>query len=189
MKNNYLTYQKFNNEGEAFELAELLTANKIEFLLEDTSGNFDPSFANNDFNKEFRIKLQKHDFDHADKLLLSISEKYLNDIDKDYYLFAFSDEKLLRILTESDKWSKFDYLLAQKILKERGQEVSEKLLDTLRKQRIEELAKPEDSQKTWIMAGYLFAFLGGFLGLFIGWHLRSHKKALPNEDSVYAYSS
>lgn len=189
MDNSYLTYQKFNDKEEALELAELLTDNKIEFLLEDTSDSFDPSFANNSFNQEFRVKLKKQDFEYVDKLLLSIYEKHLDEIDKDYYLFKFSDEKLLRILTESDKWSRFDYLLAQKILKERGQEVSEKLLGTLRKQRIEELAKPEDSQKTWIMAGYLSAFLGGFLGLFIGWHLRSHKKVLPNGDSIYAYSN
>ncbi|MDB5013033.1 MAG: hypothetical protein JWQ25_1235, partial [Daejeonella sp.] len=53
---------------------------------------------------------------------------------------------------------------------------------------IEELAKPEDSQKTWIIAGYIFSFLGGLLGIFIVWHLVSHKKTLPNGDSVYGYS-
>lgn len=30
----------------------------IEFLFEDASSSFDPSFANNEMNKEFRIKLK-----------------------------------------------------------------------------------------------------------------------------------
>jgi hypothetical protein len=187
-ENDFLTYQKFSNKNEARELTDLLTANKIEFLFEDTSANFDPSFANNESNNEFRVKLKKQDFEQADKLLLNISAKQIDEVDKDHYLFEFSDEELFEILTKSDEWSKFDYLLAQKILKDRGQEVNEKLLETLRKQRIEELAKPEDSKKVWITAGYFFAFFGGLLGLFIGWHLISHKKTLPNGDRVYGYS-
>ena len=185
---NLLTYQKFNEKSEATELGELLTTNKIEFLFEDTSASFDPSFSNNELNKEFRIKLKKQDFDKVDKLLLGISANQIEEVEKDYYLFEFSDDELIEVLTKSDEWSKFDYSLAQKILKDRGQEVSEKLLESLRKQRIEELAKPEDSQKKWIIAGYIFSFLGGLLGVFIGWHLLSHKKTLPNGDSVYGYS-
>lgn len=185
---DFLTYQKFSDKSEAVELTDLLTENNIDFIFEDTSASFDPSFANNQINKEFRVKLKKQDFDKADKIMLSISATQLDNIDKDYYLFEFKDEELIEVLTKSDEWSKFDYLLAQKILKERGQEVNEKFLETLRKQRIEELAKPEENQKTWIIAGYVFAFLGGLLGLFIGWHLLSHKKTLPNGERVYGYS-
>ncbi|MBS1632914.1 MAG: hypothetical protein JST10_10120 [Bacteroidetes bacterium] len=187
-ENDFLTYQKFSDKSEAIELTELLKENNIDFLFEDNSTSFDPSFANNQINKEFRVKLKKQNFDKADKIMLSISATQLDNIDKDYYLFEFKDEELIEVLTKSDEWSKFDYLLAQKILKERGQEVNEKFLETLRKQRIEELAKPEENQKTWIIAGYVFAFLGGLLGLFIGWHLLSHKKTLPNGERVYGYS-
>ncbi|MBM3418164.1 MAG: hypothetical protein FJY17_04490 [Bacteroidetes bacterium] len=157
-ENDFLIYQKFSDKGEAVELTELLTENNIDFLFEDTSASFDPSFANNQINNEFRVKIKKQDFDKADKITLSFSATQLDNIDKDYYLFEFTDEELIEVLTKGDEWSKFDYLLAQKILKDRGQEVNEKFLETLRKQRIEELAKPEENQKTWIIAGYVFAF-------------------------------
>ncbi len=184
----FLTYQKFNYKGEAAELGDLLADHKIEHFIEDTSSSFDPSFSNNELNKEFRIKLKKQDFEKADKLLLAISADQISAIDKDYYLFEFSDEELMDILKKSDEWSKFDYLLAQKILKGRGQEINDKQLESLRKQRIEELAKPGEYQKSWIIAGYVFSFLGGLMGVFIGWHLISYKKTLPNGDSVYGYT-
>jgi hypothetical protein len=186
--NDFLTFQKFTNKSEATELTELLTTNNIKFLIEDTSASFDPSFANNEINKEFRVKLKKEDFDKVDKLMLNISASQLNEIDENYYLFEFTDVELLEVLTKSDEWSKFDYLLAQKILKDRGQEVNEKILENLRRKRIEELAKPEESQKSWVITGYIFALMGGFFGLFIGWHLLAHKKTLPNGDRVYGYS-
>lgn len=187
-ENDFLTYQKYNNVEEATQFADLLEVNNIEFLFEDTSTAFDPSFANNESGQEFRIKLRKQDFEQVDKLLLEISAKQLDDVDKDYYLFQFTDEELIEVITKNDEWGKFDYLLAQKILKERGLEVNEKLLETLRKQRIQELAKPEENQKSWIFTGYVFALLGGVVGIFIGWHLLTHKKTLPNGDRVYGYT-
>lgn len=90
---------------------------------------------------------------------------------------SFSNEELFEILEKSDEWSKFDYVLAQKLLKERGQDINENMLESLKRQRIRELAKPEENQKGWINAGYIFAVLGGLLGILFGWHLNTH--ALP----------
>lgn len=186
-EDTFLTYQVFNDKNQATELADLLDVQNIEYLLEDTGSGFDASFANNAISQEYRIKLKKQDFERADKILLDISEQQLNKVDSDYYLFDFTNSELLEILTKSDEWVKFDYLLAQRILKDRGQEVNSELLETLRKNRIEELAKPEARQKTWIIAGYVFAFWFGLLGIFIGWYLQSHQKTLPNGDRVYVY--
>jgi hypothetical protein len=187
-ENQFLTYQIFTDQSEAMELSDLLTKNNIDFQFEDTSVSFDPTFTKSELSKEYRVKLKKQDFEKADKIILDISEQQLDTADTDYYLFDFTDQELIEILVKSDEWGKFDYLLAQKILKGRGQELSKELIETLRKQRIEELAKPEGSQRTWIIAGYVFSILGGLLGLFIGWHLLSHKKTLPNGDRVYGYS-
>jgi hypothetical protein len=184
----FVTYQKFSNKAEAMEIADLLKKNDIEFFVEDDSLDFDPSFANNETTKEYRIKLQQQDFRKADEVMFRITENQLKDVDKDYYLFEFSDEELFEILARSDEWSKFDYLLAKQILKDRGREVEPQVLEELREQRIEELARPEESQSGWIVAGYIFAFLGGFLGVIIGWHLMVHKKTLPDGERVYGYS-
>lgn len=187
-KENFLTYQKFIDKDAAIELAEILKSNNINYLIEDHSAPFEPTFVNNELTKEYRIKILQKDFSKADSLLLKISMTEIENVDEDHYLFEFSDEELMEILSKSDEWSKFDYLLAQKILKHRGHEVNDKLLQSLRKQRIEELAKPGDNQNAWIIVGYISALLGGLLGIFIGWHLLSHKKTLPNGERVYGYS-
>jgi hypothetical protein len=186
--NQFLTFQKFNDEVALLELETILNDNNIEYLLEDTSSSFDPSFANNVLAKEYRIKLKKQDFERANNLLEQISMDQIDSVDKDYYLFGFTDLELIEIITKRDEWGQFDFLLAQKLLKERGKEINPELVELLKKQRIAELAKPEENQKGWIYAGYIMAFLSGFLGFFIGWHLLTHKKTLPNGDRVYSYS-
>jgi hypothetical protein len=92
------------------------------------------------------------------------------------------------VLEKADEWSPFDVSLAQKILTDRGKPVSDAELKSIHNQRIEELKAPEPSQKTWIIIGYVAAFLGGVLGLFIGWHLFNHKKTLPNGEKVYGHT-
>ncbi|MCE9539111.1 MAG: hypothetical protein K8R85_07825 [Bacteroidetes bacterium] len=185
----YVTFQKFNDEFAAMELGDLLKQENIDFILEDTSLNFDPSFSNNQLTKEYRIKLKKENFETANKLLTQLSVAQLDSVEKDYYLFDFTDEELIEIVTKPDEWNQFDYTLSQKILKDRGKEIKPEVAETIKKQRLQELAKPEESQRSWIIGGYIFSLLGGLLGVFIGSHLRYHKKTLPNGDRVYAYST
>ena len=184
----FLTFQKFNDKEALLELETLFNDNNIEYLIEDASANFDPSFANSELSKEFRIKLKKQDFEKADNLLQQISLSQIDSVDKDYYLFNFTDLELMEVITKRDEWGHLDFILAQKILKERGKEIKPEVVELLKKQRLEELAKPEENQKAWIYAGYITAVLGGFLGIFIGWHLSTYKKTLPNGDRVYGYS-
>jgi hypothetical protein len=137
-------------------------------LLEDTSTQFDGTWANNEFEKEFRIKLKKEDFEKADTFLQNIILGQIDAIDKDYYLFDFTDDELMEIITKRDEWSQFDFLLAQKLLKERGKEIKPEVVELLKRQRIAALGKPDESLKTYIYAGYAMALLGGLLGLFTG---------------------
>ena len=121
-------------------------------------------------------------------MLQQISLSQIDSVDKDYYLFNFTDLELMEVITKRDEWGHLDFILAQKILKERGKEIKPEVVELLKKQRLEELAKPEENQKAWIYAGYITAVLGGFLGIFIGWHLSTYKKTLPNGDRVYGHS-
>lgn len=187
-ENKFITYQKFIDLAEVKEFSDLLKEHNIEFLVEDESAGLDATFGNSAFNKEYRIKLKKEDFEKVNNLKLQIPENEIEAIGRDYYLFQFTDLELIELITQNDKWSTFDFLLAQRILKERGKEVNAEVLRTLRAERIEELSKPEKNQTVWIVVGYLTAFLGGLIGFFIGWHLLSYKKTLPNGNRVPGYS-
>ncbi len=188
MSDQYLTFQKFNDEALAKELIILLNQHGIKFQVEGDSA-FDPTFSGtNELNKEIRVKIPKHDFEKADQLLLDISKLQIDTVEKDYYLYEFTDEELIEIVTKHDEWSQFDFLLAQKILKGRGKEINPEVVKVIKRQRINELAKPEESQKGWIYIGYVMALLGGIIGIAIGYHLSTFKKTLPNGDRIYVHN-
>lgn len=73
-------------------------------------------------------------------------------------------------------------------MKDRGIEIGAKEMETLRENRLKELAKPEKTDRFALALGYLFALMGGFFGILIGWYIRSNMKTLPNGDRVYTYS-
>ena len=188
MKEEFITFERFNDKKTAEEFGKLISEKNIEFVLVDNSLSFDPTFADNELGKEFCIKLKKSDFEKVDKILTDKSEKEINEIDKDYYLLSFSDHELIDVISKSDEWNKFDVSLSKKILKKRGNEVTEEQITEIIRQRIVELSKPEKSQNIYIIIGYVCALLGGLLGIFIGWHLLTYKKTLPNGNRIYAYS-
>ena len=188
MKEEFITFERFNCKTAAEDFGQIISKLNIEFIIEDNSTSFDPTFVNNAFDKEFCVKLKRCDFEKVHKILMEKSENEISNIDKDYYLLNFSTEELIDVIAKSDEWSKYDVSLAKKLLKDRGSEITEEQIIELKKQRIIELSKPEASQKTYIIGGYICAIFGGFLGIFIGWHLLTFKKTLPNGRRIYAYS-
>jgi hypothetical protein len=188
MKEAFIIFQKFNTESLAIEFGRILNENKIENLLENISINFDPILSNNEFGKEYCVKIKKIDFEKANAILSEKAKAEIYEIQDDYYLFSFSDEELIDVIEKSDEWNKFDVELARKLLKEGGNEITDERINEIKKQRIIELSKPEEGQNIYILIGYICAFLGGLLGIFIGWHLLTYKKTLPNGNRIYAYS-
>ena len=189
MKEEYSIFRTFSNFEQVSELQNALNENGIETIIDDNSPPVDVTFSvGAQITDKIEIRIKPGDFKRAEEILEKLVEQNLNDLDPEYYLFDFTNEELYDILLKSDEWNKFDYILAQKILKEREKPIDEDLIESLKKQRIEELARPEGNQKPWIIAGYLFALLGGFLGIIIGYFLWTSKKTLPNGQKVYSYS-
>jgi hypothetical protein len=188
MTADFVTFQRFNDRAAALALAETFRENGIECGLEDVSENFDVSFANNEINKDFRIKLKPADFERANMLLQQLAEQDLADIDPGYYIFDFSGEELKEIIEKQDEWSSLDFLLAKKILKERGVEVNVNQIQILKEKRLEALAEPEESPKVLIIAGYILAVFGGLIAIIIGAYLCTHKRTLPNGERIFSYA-
>jgi hypothetical protein len=185
----FLVYKKFNEQEKVTQLTEILAENGIAFEVTEDRESLDSLYGDKHFKKQYFVKINGEDFSRADSLLERLTENQLAAVDKDHYLFSFTDEELFDIVSKPDEWNDFDYQLAKKILKDRGKEINQGTIDLIKNQRLKELAKPEEGQKNWIYAGYLFAMLGGLLGIFIGWHLNTFKKTLPNGQQVYGYNS
>lgn len=184
----FVTYEKFTTIEELKEFVELLQENNIPYELEDDVQIFDVSFANNNHHKDYRIKLYPEDFDRVNELRNNLADVELHEIDPDYYLFQFTNEELIDLISKQDEWSPFDFQLAQKILKDRGREISSEEIHALKEQRVEELSQPEKDSKPWVVIGYICAFLFPFFGIIMGIYMLSSKKTLPNGQKVNSFS-
>lgn len=98
MKEEFVTFEKFNNESIAIDFGSLLNKNKIDFLIENISINFDPILSNNEFGKEYCVKIKKDDFEKANDILREKAKKEINEIQDDYYLLSFSNEELIDVI-------------------------------------------------------------------------------------------
>lgn len=187
MDNTFRTFKKYPTKDLAENLAQLLVEHGIETKLTDNLANFDVTFSGSKLQDEYEVKIRQSDFKNAEIILEKSVRQEIEQVSRDHYLFQFSDEELYDILISPDEWNEFDYKLSQKILADRGKEIDSELLDSLKRQRLKVLSKPEENQKTWIITGYFLSFLGGFLGMIIGYVLWTSRKTLPNGARVFSY--
>lgn len=171
----------------ANEFTEQLQQHNIEYYVEEESPTFDPSFALNNALKVYAVKIKNDDFEIVTQLLKEDESEDVTEIGKDYYLYSFTDDELMEVINKADEWSPFDFVLARKILADRGKEISDAAIKKINEKRIDELKVPEAPQTSWIVIGYICAFAGGVLGIFIGYHLMTYKKTLPDGERVYDY--
>lgn len=183
----FLNFQKFDKKEDVLSFSEILKENGIDSLIEDTGNSLDSNFGNSQFSIEYLLKIKKSDFEKAGNLAQEISERELNEVEEDYFLFDFSDTELKDVILKKDEWGNFNSSLAQKILKDRGVEVTSEQIESLHEERLIQLSQPEKIQSEWIFMGYFFAVLGGLLGVLTGWYLMTLKKTLPNGETVYSY--
>lgn len=188
MTENFIAFKNFPTRIQAKEVEMLLNKNNIKTVLADNIAPVDITFSGSTLQNQYEIKIDPADFAKAQEILEKDTESLLNQVDKDYYLLSFSNEELYDVLLKSDEWNVFDYKLAQKLLTERGKNIDPDMLASLKKERLKILAKPEENQKPWIIAGYLFSLLGGGIGIVIGYSLWTSKKTLPNGERVYSYN-
>jgi hypothetical protein len=169
-------------------LAGMLDRHGIVYEIEEQSSLFNPTFYADETAKDYEVKISPDDFIRVSELLKAEDTESVEAADSEHYLFKFTNEELKDLLGKPDEWSSFDYLLALKILKERGVEMNEQTIAQLNEQRLNELKKAEPPQTTWIVLGYICAILGGLIGIFIGWHLANSNKTLPTGEKVYSYN-
>jgi hypothetical protein len=187
-QDGFEAFQKFHSREQAIEVGEILKEAGIEYHVVQNKPYFDVSFAFNKTDPDINLVIRQIDFLKAREALQGYYESRLGSVDRDYYLFQFTDRELAEIIQKPDEWGSFDYELAKNILHERGIEITEDVESSIMGNRIVELSKSENINPAWIILGYLSAFLGGFLGIIIGWILAFYTKKLPNGERVYVYS-
>jgi hypothetical protein len=188
MEPEFITYQKFDDVALADELAAILNKHHIKYLMEEASQAFDPGFSFNPLAKEYSVKIIGDDFERVNQILKEEESENIDEVDKDYYLFSFTNDELMEVITKADEWSPFDVVLSRKLLAERGIKINEKELAEIDEKRIEELKSIKPISNFWIFISYIFALGGGVVGIFIGYYLVTGKQTLPDGERIYAFT-
>lgn len=205
MSESFLPFHSFADSAIAEEFAAILGEAGIKFQIEKEPTILGREWIGSSSDPDIIIKISPDDFEAAHLCLQNYFDSHVNEIGKDYFLFSFTNEELSDILRKPDEWGDLNYRLAQKLLAERGLKTDIATVQKMRKERIEELAKPDKTDWSGIRVGYLFLAAGLFLllvtevgfvyspfcfiiGLFIGRHLAYNKKILPDGSRVLAYN-
>lgn len=173
MPDTFVTFKKYPQAFLAADVEKLLVINSIPCIVKQASSVLDGNFAG-ELLKDYEVQINPEDFERAAQLLEAQFADSLEDIPVDYYLLDFTDEELYDVVVTKDEWNEFDYLLAKKLLKERGKPIDETLEKKLRSERLNKLAQPEESGN-----------IGG--GIISGYAVYNAKKTLPDGRVVPAY--
>ncbi|KOS06103.1 hypothetical protein AM493_08680 [Flavobacterium akiainvivens] len=182
----FVSFKKYNNAVQARETQQLLEANGIVTRFADNGASLDGSFGR--AFTDYEIQLNPADFKRAEALLEEQAGKWIAELPEDYYLFSFTDEELFEVIQKKDEWSEIDYVLAKRLLAERGKQIDDKEVERKEMERLYELEKPEEVGIAWIIIGYFTALLGGLFGIFTGYMVYYSKKTLPNGERVFTYN-
>lgn len=182
-----IAYQKFRSPEAAQPLLALLDEQRIAYEAHHAPARFSAVLGTTSA-EQFVVSLLPKDFTRVRQLEEAQAAASQPDLPSDYYLFGFSNPELWELLGQPDAWSSRDVALAAQLLRERGQNVSDDILQHLRDLHAKNLAAPNPRPTAWIVAGYLLALLGGVFGLGIGWSLWRYRKTLPDGRQVPGFA-
>ena len=182
-----ITLKKFNTLPEAATLTEMLQKAEIEYTILREPVSADSIFAGNTYSEELHIQVKDEDAEACEKLMENIEEIAIDKLEKDYYLFEFSDIELIDILKNPDEWGLNDYYWSYQILQSRGTDPSSEEMEEWKKNRYKELSKPEMVTNKYIILSYLGCIIGGLVGIFMGRHLTRFQKILPDGKKILAF--
>ena len=190
-KPDLVLFKTYNGIDEANYAFEVLKQGGVICKLNNNTPNVDTFITGDTAIQEFEVKVDRSQYQLALDLLEKDAEQYLDEVSADHYMLSFTSDELNEVLAKPDEWSPFDYALAKKILREKGEEKSEEELAELKEDRQLALSVQDGPEKanSTIVFGYLFAFLSGIIGLAIGVYLVSAKKTLLDGEKIYRYEN
>ncbi|MFM9987269.1 hypothetical protein [Flavobacterium sp.] len=172
----------------AEEMIQILKVNKIAFKIQDTSKDFDATFANNTAQDSILIMLNPNDFDKASRILDENMQFNINEIDSLHPLFSFTIDELKDVVKNYDEWHPLDVKLAKHLLKNESITVEDSEIIDKQLQKEIKSQQPEKSNSLTLIMGYGFCIMGGLAGIGIAIFLLTGKRTMTDGSKKYIYS-
>lgn len=184
----FKTFMSVTDAVIAEEMIQILEVHKIAYKLQDTSKDFDASFANNGAKDSFLIMLNPNDFDKASVVLEENTKLEIDEIDSQHPLFDFSTDELKDVVKNYDEWHPADVKLAKHLLEKENIVVENSEIKEQQNQKKIVAHAQEKSSLLTLAMGYIFCLMGGVAGIGIAIFLMTGKRTMPDGTKKYIYS-
>ena len=184
----FKTFMSLTDSVIVDEMIQLLEAHKIAYKLQDTSKDFDVSFAHNEAKNSFLIMLNPNDFDKASLLLEENVKLEMNTINSQHPFFNFTTEELKDVVKNYDEWYPADVKLARQLLEKENIVVEDSEIKGQQNKKMIVAQTPEKSSLLTLAMGYTFCLMGGLAGIGIAIFLMIGKRTMPDGTKNYIYS-
>ena len=184
----FKTFMSLTDSSVAEEMIQILKVNKIAFKIQDTSKDFDATFANNTAQDSILIMLNPNDFDKASRILDENMQFNINEIDSLHPLFSFTIDELKDVVKNYDEWHPLDVKLAKHLLKNESVTVEDSEIIDKQLQKEIKAQQPEKSNSLTLIMGYGFCIMGGLAGIGIAIFLLTGKRTMTDGSKKYIYS-
>lgn len=185
---DFKTFMSLTDRSMVKEITSILECNQLNFRMQDTSRDFDPTMANNEAYHSTLVMLDPKDFEKANVLLEEHTPLNIAEIDPSHPLFSFSNDELKEVVKNYDEWHPLDVKLAKYLLQKQNITVGQN--EIKEQQHVKELkaGEHEKSGLQTLIMGYLFCLMGGLAGIGIALYLLFGKKTLPDGSKKYLYA-
>jgi hypothetical protein len=117
-----MVYRRLAASSDALDLQNIIHA----------EGIFCDLTKESEIDGEFILIIHRVDYIKVEWLLSKYNKADINLLPPDYYLFAFTNEELIEIIQNPGDWGEIDYILAVKLLQDRGLQYAEQTLQAYR---------------------------------------------------------
>jgi len=128
----FTEYARFPSLEDANNIIAKFESNDIAFRIDDRRESIAMASFTSPLENQLIILVRMEDLDKINSLLADPKDDN-RQISFDHFLHTFSDEDLIEVVTSNSNWSKEEQSLAQKIITERGIEITAEKVKSIRK--------------------------------------------------------
>src|SRR5688572_14732973 len=106
----YATFDKFFSADQAEPTLAILREHAIPHEFTEIGKTVDQVITGGGPSYLYELRIPAAQFESVNRLLREGMEINLDEVDPDYYLFAFEDNELEEIIEKPDEWGRLDFV-------------------------------------------------------------------------------
>jgi hypothetical protein len=193
MRTEFKDFRSFESvETAETMMGELLKSADISYQINVVGRELTPIVGAGDALLNVWLQIQPQDYKRAKALLEQHAYQTVKP-NINHFLNSYSDDELREVFYKYDEWGAEEYVMARKILENRGITLSDSEVASMRAQRLSELRQPKAAESSEIIRGFLiafflFPFFGSLFAIMIGWNIYYGTALDPEGGRYYVYN-